>query len=987
MKKFTLFLAILIMWVNLSAQPYYLHNYQFVSYGRYLINASNNDIVATLNKTYYANAQENHRLVLSDSSNVYFLDSLSHGLVRSFHLETSPIDYIKLACVKQDTLQTLYAFSRSTFDTLRIYQFDDTTVLDTITFDSVSSPVSIVYTDTSHFLLSFVNVKNQNAAIDFTFYFIKFDAWGMSSVDTVHYTIWGQNFLFPVQSFLLSQNMKHLIILSSSGTYDFRLSSTRQVQSYKKYNIISGKTTLANNTYLFVADERKIKRINLMTEQIDEISLPSNAKSILFAPNASLLITFYGTADSTLGVLYNPLADSAKNTFFRYSTDRVSQQIGGVLTYVFRRPWMDFNWRKDPSQKNKYIFSIINGVGFEPDTIRWYIDGHFVGKTTRGNHSLVHVFFRKGDYMITAKAYYAQDHDSVIVKHYFRVYYDMFPNIIKEDTMLMCDLPDFYIDLQNYSYGSDSIVWLRNYEKFPDLRNKAYAHITKPGLYWVYIYLPDTVLSDTVSVLYLDKEFKEQDIKLYVNNSLYQSDNNVYCSNDGNVYFEFKLPHPPTCEHNYLVYWYFGDNSTKRTSQLYTDHKYYNPGTYTVLTSIRDTKTGAAYNYIFTINVSINPIQSYPKVINIQKLSAHKLYVGHDYIIAHQKIVHDHIFYTNYGQQVPDTTTITIPITDKHYWSLAQSSYTFWAFLGSTVAEGVEIRLFNSRGDSITLMPNQDTVFPNTSFFYGRPKINIPHFPAKDESTYPYFWNDESALTMWYMTHTTQSTSGIFAIFKYFVEEYELLDWYHYQLYTATLHPYGKMSSLSSSGMGQEWKVKFILHSKDPGRDRLRVQAVGLKLPSYYTYNNYTYNWTSDTHYVIDQDSIVKVESDYQGKYNLQFMVTDALGCTYKTNTQIYVLDTLGSVLPDVFTPNGDGVNDRWDLRRAFYNQIYEQDAPVEVKIWDKYGRVVADFMANDVKQWDGKDKNGNKLPPGTYWYLITVANKQHYKGYVTILY
>ncbi len=986
MKKIVL-LAILFLSINMWSQPYNLKNYQFINLGKYLLNSSDNKIITSFDKNYFSSLQAYGKVVVSDSEKVYFLENSTYTFLKAYTLNTDPLDFIKLTYVQSDTNSTLYAFARRTFDTLKIFKFRDTTLVDTILLDSVSSPVNIVYTDSAHFLLTFANVRNENGSAYFTFRFIKFGINGILSDDTVRYTSLGENYLFPTEAIALTQNQEYMVIVSSGKTYVFRLNSQHNVLSVAKYNFTSPKISLANNQYLFIADGQFVYRINMATQQVNGIDVLSNVKTILYTPSANLLIAYYGIADTSLAILYSPLVDSMNNVYFDYVNDNYSSQPGGVFYYNYTRPWFDFDWQADGIQKGKYIFSAIDGVGFEPDSINWYINGHFIGYTTKGNHSIEHIFFRSGFYKIKASGYYNAEDDSVIVEHYIKTYYDMFPNIIPQDTIFLCDIPDFYIDLVNYSLGNDSIVWFRNHYKYDILRNQSYAHITKPGEYWVYIYLPDTVLSDTVHVYYLDKEFSEQTIKLYVNDRLYDPDNYIYCTNDGNIYFKFELPHTPYCPQSYLVYWYFGDDRVERSSELYTDHKYYDPGIYTVMVNIRNLRTGAAYNYIFPIQVSINPISKYPKVATIQKLENYRFYIGYDYEITKQKILQNNIFYSTYGHQIYDSATITIPIDDPNYHSRSYNNYTFWALLSSPIAEGIEIRLFNSQGDSITLMPNQDTTFPATSFFYGRPKIDIPDFPHKNESAYPYFWNDESSLTFWYMTHTTPSTTGIFDVFDYFIEEYEIFDWHHYQLYPATLHPYGIMSSLSSDSLGSEWKAKFIVHPKNPQSDHIFIQAIGLRFGKYSVDNHYTYSWSGDIPSRTYQDTIVEVISEFEGKYTLKFSVTDNFGCTYSENTLIYVLDTLGSVLPDIFTPNGDGFNDRWDLRRAFYKQIYEENAPVQVKIWDQYGRVVAEFLVNDVKEWDGTDKNGRLLPPGTYWYLITVANKQHYRGYITILY
>jgi len=81
---------------------------------------------------------------------------------------------------------------------------------------------------------------------------------------------------------------------------------------------------------------------------------------------------------------------------------------------------------------------------------------------------------------------------------------------------------------------------------------------------------------------------------------------------------------------------------------------------------------------------------------------------------------------------------------------------------------------------------------------------------------------------------------------------------------------------------------------------------------------------------------------------------------------------------PNFFTPNGDVVNEKWvpKNRECFPN--------MEVKIYDRYGRVVA--ILNDVFGWDGTYE-GNKLPTGDYWYVVNQNDSENiqYIGHFTL--
>lgn len=82
--------------------------------------------------------------------------------------------------------------------------------------------------------------------------------------------------------------------------------------------------------------------------------------------------------------------------------------------------------------------------------------------------------------------------------------------------------------------------------------------------------------------------------------------------------------------------------------------------------------------------------------------------------------------------------------------------------------------------------------------------------------------------------------------------------------------------------------------------------------------------------------------------------------------------------IPNFFTPDGDNNNDFWaPNNREFFPNI-------EVKIYDRYGRVVA--ILNQVAMWDGKYE-GTELPTGDYWYVVNANDKlkTRYVGHFTL--
>ena len=104
----------------------------------------------------------------------------------------------------------------------------------------------------------------------------------------------------------------------------------------------------------------------------------------------------------------------------------------------------------------------------------------------------------------------------------------------------------------------------------------------------------------------------------------------------------------------------------------------------------------------------------------------------------------------------------------------------------------------------------------------------------------------------------------------------------------------------------------------------------------------------------------------------------------------VYVYDTNGcgiveqdiSVLaiPKFFTPNGDGINETWQII-GISSEIY---AKSRVYILDRYGKFLAGVNPKGLG-WDGY-YNGRKLPATDYWYVISLEDGRTVKGHFSLV-
>jgi gliding motility-associated-like protein len=152
--------------------------------------------------------------------------------------------------------------------------------------------------------------------------------------------------------------------------------------------------------------------------------------------------------------------------------------------------------------------------------------------------------------------------------------------------------------------------------------------------------------------------------------------------------------------------------------------------------------------------------------------------------------------------------------------------------------------------------------------------------------------------------------------------------------------------------------------------DMVQLQATGS--------TGSTYVWTPATG--LSAANVLRPNASPTATTTYTLRQTTAQGCISQDEMTVTVLSCVDPMV--AFTPNGDGINDRWLVT----NSQCLKSAKVEV--FNRYGNKVFED-ANYSNQWDGNYK-GKPLPDGTYYYVVTytlVNGKPTYiKGNVTIL-
>jgi len=86
--------------------------------------------------------------------------------------------------------------------------------------------------------------------------------------------------------------------------------------------------------------------------------------------------------------------------------------------------------------------------------------------------------------------------------------------------------------------------------------------------------------------------------------------------------------------------------------------------------------------------------------------------------------------------------------------------------------------------------------------------------------------------------------------------------------------------------------------------------------------------------------------------------------------------------IPNVFTPNGDGLND-WFIFPFSFGKCFE------AKIYNRWGNLIYEW-SNPLNGWNGKTKSGSLASDGVYYYILNYCDsysKSHTAhGYVELI-
>ena len=141
-------------------------------------------------------------------------------------------------------------------------------------------------------------------------------------------------------------------------------------------------------------------------------------------------------------------------------------------------------------------------------------------------------------------------------------------------------------------------------------------------------------------------------------------------------------------------------------------------------------------------------------------------------------------------------------------------------------------------------------------------------------------------------------------------------------------------------------------------------------------------SWTSDP-YTIFNNQVALSQTLYPDTTShYEVVASSNTGCTDSSSVTVIVIQSPKDVLivPNVFTPNGDGINDVWIVKGVM------SFPKAHVMVFDRNGQIVYEDYG---KAYFNGIHNGIQIPSGTYYYIIKLNDPvlpYTYSGWLEVI-
>jgi gliding motility-associated-like protein len=159
--------------------------------------------------------------------------------------------------------------------------------------------------------------------------------------------------------------------------------------------------------------------------------------------------------------------------------------------------------------------------------------------------------------------------------------------------------------------------------------------------------------------------------------------------------------------------------------------------------------------------------------------------------------------------------------------------------------------------------------------------------------------------------------------------------------------------------------------------------AIDLTVTGGSTASEYHYVWIGPNDYSATTEDIAGI---LPGVYTAT--ITDFNDCSITVSMLVRPKNEICLTIPEAFSPNGDLINDTWDI--AAYNENIELSdlyPDLVIKIYNRWGQKLWESEPGYPEPWDGRS-NGVNLPIDSYHYTIDLGNGSRLLiGNITIVY
>ncbi|MDP5158621.1 MAG: gliding motility-associated C-terminal domain-containing protein [Flaviramulus sp.] len=114
---------------------------------------------------------------------------------------------------------------------------------------------------------------------------------------------------------------------------------------------------------------------------------------------------------------------------------------------------------------------------------------------------------------------------------------------------------------------------------------------------------------------------------------------------------------------------------------------------------------------------------------------------------------------------------------------------------------------------------------------------------------------------------------------------------------------------------------------------------------------------------------------------NYKVIISQTTGCIASTEFNFSIREPFPDVpnIPNLISPNGDGINDTWVIPQEYVN-----GSDAEVTIFTSQGKIILQTN-NYQNNWPENQINFNQVNP-VYYYIIKTSNSQTKKGSITVV-